>query len=90
MKYKLINKISGEEQICFKVSFDGYDYYIKNEKEQVMLNKVYYESDNHNPIYSFTKNTLPKHYYLQEVIGTNNPLIDLSKIEEFKIEIICF
>lgn len=79
MKYKLINKTTGEEHFCFKFS-DGHDYYVKFVKEQVVLNKVYYEHDNHNPIYSFTKDMLPNSYYLQEVIGTNNPLMDLPKI----------
>ena len=32
MKYKLINKTSGEEHICEKVVVDGWDYYVSDDK----------------------------------------------------------
>ena len=80
MKYKLINKQTNEEHLCDKVTIDGFDYYVSDEEEQVVLDKNYYEHDNHIPIYSFTKDTLPKEYYLPEVIATNNPSIDIPKV----------
>ena len=80
MKYKLINKQTNEEHLCDKVTIDGFDYYVSDEEEQVVLDKNYYEHDNHIPIYSFTKDTLPKEYYLPEVIATNNPNIDIPKV----------
>ena len=32
MNYKLINKLTGEEHICQKVTIDGFDYYVSDEK----------------------------------------------------------
>jgi hypothetical protein len=51
---------------------------VNDEKEKVTLGKMYYELDNSIPIYSFTKETLPNEYYLQEVIA-QSPNIKLSK-----------
>lgn len=31
MKYKLINKTTGEETLCDKVTIDGFDYYVSDE-----------------------------------------------------------
>lgn len=80
VKYKLININTKEEHLCDKVTIDGFDYYVSDKKEQVVLGKNYYEHDNHIPIYSFTKDTLPKGYYLPEVIATTNSDIDIPKI----------
>lgn len=79
-KYKLINNQTKEEHLCNKVTIDGFDYYVSDKEEQVVLGKNYYEHDNHIPIYSFTKDTLPKEYYLPEVIATNNPNINIPKV----------
>jgi hypothetical protein len=49
-----------------------------NKKEQVEIEKLYYESDNNIPIYSFTKETLPEQYYLYEVIAQQDQ-IDFSE-----------
>lgn len=32
MKYKLINKTTGEEHLCDKVIIEGFDYYVSDEK----------------------------------------------------------
>jgi hypothetical protein len=32
MKYKLINNKTKEEHLCEKVTIDGFDYYVSNEK----------------------------------------------------------
>jgi len=32
MKYKLINKQTGEEHLCNKVTIDGFNYYVSDEK----------------------------------------------------------
>ena len=45
-----------------------------SEKEQVTLGKLYYESDNNIPIYSFTKETLPDEYYLNPVLSQSPKL----------------
>ena len=33
MKYKLISKTTGEEHLCDKVTIDGFDYYVSDEKK---------------------------------------------------------
>ena len=81
-QYKLINNITKEETICSLITIDGFDYYVNTEKEQVVLGKKYYESDNNIPIYSFTKETLPEQYYLNSVVATNNLNIDIPKVIE--------
>jgi len=78
--YRLINNKTKEETICSLVTIDGFEYYVSTEKEQVVLGKQYYESDNNIPIYSFTTETLPKEYYLNHAIATNNPNIDIPKV----------
>lgn len=80
MKIKLINKQTNEEHICSKVVIDGFDYYVNDKKNQVILGETYYENDNCIPIYSFTPETLPIEYYLQKIIATNNPSINLPKV----------
>ena len=53
MKYKLINKTTGEEHICEKVVIDGWDYYVSNELPQ-KNNKILCDERNHiteNPKY---------------------------------------
>jgi len=80
MNYKLINKQTNEEHICSKIVIDGFDYYVNDKKNQVILGETYYENDNCIPIYSFTPETLPIEYYLQKIIATNNPSIDLPKV----------
>jgi len=32
MKYRLINKQTGEEHLCDKVTIDGFDYYVSDDK----------------------------------------------------------
>jgi hypothetical protein len=50
-----------------------YNIIVTDKKEQVQLGNLYYESDNHIPVYSFTKDTLPEQYSLQRVIASDNP-----------------
>lgn len=66
------------------IKIPEYNIIISKEKEQVVLNKWYYESDNHVPIYQFTKDTLPNEYYLNEVIAgySNLPSIDYSMLSK--------
>ena len=86
-RYKLIELKTRKEHLCDKVTIDGFDYYVSDKKEQVVLNKYYYEYDNHVPIYSFTKQTLPNQYYLSQVISTNNPNIDIPQVVD-EVEIL--
>lgn len=78
--YKLINFTTKEEHICSKVSIDGFDYYVTLDKFKVDSNlQYYYEENNSVPVYHFEQAILPE-YYLQKVIATNNPNIDLPQI----------
>lgn len=74
MKYKLINKTTGEEHICEKVVIDGWDYYV---------------SDNHAVSGDFalyaghvTKKLVDTEWTTgdKKVIATNNPSIDIPKV----------
>ncbi|MCA2656090.1 MAG: hypothetical protein IM591_12290 [Chitinophagaceae bacterium] len=74
MKYKLINKTTGEEHICEKVVIDGWDYYV---------------SDNHAVSGDFalyaghvTKKLVDTEWTTgdKKVIATNNPSIDVPQV----------
>lgn len=57
---------------------------VSDEKRRVELNKFYYEPDNMQPVYSFTRETLPDEYYLQEVLAgiPQLPSIDFSVLSD--------
>lgn len=75
MKYKLINKTTGEEHICEKVTIDEFDYYVNDETFgnyhwyiNTFLNKLYHSS------------TLKPNEDSKRVISTNNPSVGISKV----------
>lgn len=77
-KYKLINSVTKIETICDKVTIDGFDYYINNDK----LIPNYYVFD---PIGNrITKIHLVskkgENFGAKKVIATNNPNIDIPKV----------
>lgn len=82
-KYQLINIEKGYKFLCEKVTESGTDYFVTVKKEQVELDKTYYESDNTIPIYSFTPETLPSQYCLQRVIATMNQESHLLHFSDF-------
>ncbi len=52
MKYKLINKTTQEEHLCSKVVIDGFDYYMKEKRKELLeiwkeqkIKTVYYGND---------------------------------------------
>lgn len=80
MKYKLINKQTGEEHICKKVVIDGWDYYISGNEGQLgdVVIELYVDGtigleqiDTLNDIDSSVQ---------KKVIATNNPNIDVPKV----------
>lgn len=78
MKYKLINSVTKKETICDKVTIDGFDYYINNDK----LIPNYYVFD---PIGNrITKIHLVskkgENFGAKKVIATTNPNIDIPKV----------
>lgn len=82
MKYKLINKQTGEEHICEKVVIDGWDYYVSDEKGQV--GDIVVEKYVDGTIGLEQIDTLNDIDLLlqKKVIATNNPDIDIPKVVE--------
>lgn len=85
MKYKLINKQTGEEHICYMVVIDGWDYYISGNEVQVgdIVIEIYVDGtigleqiDTLNDIDSSLQ---------KKVIATNNSNIDIPQVGEFEI-----
>ena len=87
MKYKLINKTTGEEHICEKVVIDGWDYYVSDEKGQI--GDIVVEKYVDGTIGLEQIDTLNDIDLLlqKKVIATNNPSIDIPKVVE-EVEII--
>lgn len=89
MKYKLINKQTGEEHLCDKVTIDGFDYYVRSEDKKVNdfihLDNTIKELPeyNGNHIIQLLDETLldsANTLNCKKVIATNNPNIDIPKI----------
>lgn len=80
-KYKLINKTTGEEHLCNKVTIGGFDYYVSD--IDVILDGsspfVYTKKDG---IYKFEviKAILDISDYPKIIIATNNPNIDCPQV----------
>lgn len=78
MKYKLINKQTGEETLCDKVTIDGFDYYVGDEI-QLGANNVWVATKSR--VFKFeihmavVKSNMPR-----IIIATNNPNIDIPKV----------
>ena len=75
-KYKLINKQTGEEHLCDKVTIDGFDYYVSDEK---ILTGDY----KYHHVTGLRKALVDGNYTNQKkVIATNNPNIDIPKVAD--------
>lgn len=73
MKYKLINKKTGEETLCDKVTIDGFDYYVSDEKTLFSDGKTFVTKENIiHMAYGYN-------YGDKVVIASNNP-IDIPKV----------
>lgn len=72
--YKLINKQTGEEHICQKVTIDGFDYYV-SDVHAVSGDFALYAGH-------ITKKMMDTEWTTgdKKVIVTNNPNIDISKV----------
>jgi len=69
MKYKLINRKTGEETLCDKVTIDGFDYYVDTSRIAKPHEKFI------NELIS------PEQYLLKPIIATtNNSNIDIPKV----------
>ena len=84
MKYKLIQKTTGEEHLCDKVTIDEFDYYVSD--EEIKIGDINIPSDfSRTTDLSMTSNSdLPivneKMNGYRKVIATNNPNIDIPKV----------
>ena len=81
MKYKLINSVSKIETICDKVTMDGFDYYVSDERA-VANDFALYGGHITKKIVDTEWTTGDK-----KVIATNNPNIDIPKVVD-EVEIL--
>ena len=74
MKYRLIDKTTGIETLCDKVTIEGFDYYVSDEKIHFgyVWNTILEQIET-----MFKEKTF--HDDLKGVIATNNPNIDIPK-----------
>jgi hypothetical protein len=85
MKYLLINKKTGEETLCDKVTIDGFEYYV--------CDAVPYPNDT---VHSSVTNTVvrftdPRYFSegtYKKVIATNNPIFDIPQVVDEVEEIV--
>lgn len=67
-KYKLINRFTREEHICYKETVNGIDYYVSTityvDKEDLFYNVF-------NKVIQIAQNT-QQAYWINKVIATNN------------------
>lgn len=85
MMYKIINKNTGNEFICNKVTIEGFDYYHTLEKECVLIDGTFIFKSNNQMItclagskYGFVK-TIGTYY---KIIATTNPNIECYLITD--------
>lgn len=84
MKYKLINRASGEQHLCDKVTIDGFDYYVSDQKIHFgyVWNTILEQIET-----MFKEKTF--HDDLKGVIATTNPNIDIPKVVD-EVEILAY
>lgn len=79
MKYKLINSVTKKETICDKVTIDGFDYYVSDNKPKL---GDFYVDDTNQIRQGVTDD---EEYWDRRsgykiIIATNNPTIDIPKV----------
>ena len=77
MKYRLIDKTTGIETLCDKVTIDGIDYYVSDEKLQI---GDYLQRNNDLPVLYTENFWFDFGVPYKKVIATNNPNIDILKV----------
>jgi hypothetical protein len=82
MKYKLINKTTGEEHICEKIVVDGWDYYVSDEATLSNNGDWYLGHPNYDTLFKWGMFGMHegKQAWINKVIATNNPIIDIPKV----------
>ena len=81
-KYKLINKQTGEEHLCDKVTIDGFDYYMNTETSLSNNGDWYLGYPNYNSLSKWEMVGMHegKQVWINKVIATNNSNIDIPKV----------
>jgi hypothetical protein len=83
MKYRLINSVTKLETICYKVTIDGFDYYVSPESKIFELDFFYHKLDKE------IQQMLPRKYQeyrnnnyqcFDKIIATNNTKVDIPKV----------
>ena len=78
MKYKLINKQTNEEHLCDKVTIDGFDYYVSDEK--LIPNCYVFDPIRNRITVIYLVSKKGENFGAKKVIATNNPNIDIPKV----------
>lgn len=79
MKYKLINSVSKIETICDKVTIDGFDYYVSDEKPK--LGEFYLDDINQiRQSVTDDEEYWDRRNGYKVIITCNNPNIDIPKV----------
>ena len=79
MKYKLINSVSKIETICDKVTIDGFDYYVSDEKPK--LGEFYLDDINQiRQSVTDDEEYWDRRNGYKVIITCNNPNIDVPKV----------
>lgn len=91
MNYKLINKQTGEETLCDKVTIDGFDYYVNDDEIKV---GDYYLTFTNKTVMGNVRRCEDSSYnfnHCKKVICTNNSNIDdipkiVNEVEELALK----
>lgn len=81
MKYKLINKQTGKEHLCEKVTIDGFDYYVSDKVPQLndavitAVGNIHYIKEDAKDFIEYVSKLGKK-----VIATTNNPNIDVPKV----------
>lgn len=92
-KYKLINRTTKEEFICEKVTIDGYDYYVSDEKPKrkdcciTSTNSIYQDNQEslNNKVIFIDKEVINYHEIICRVVFYNNSVnlpFDISELKK--------
>lgn len=74
-KYKLVNRKTNEETLCDRVTIDGFDYYVNNDKIE---NEYYYNTTLNNILHRNSSHI--DWLSSRKIIATNDPNIDIPKV----------
>jgi hypothetical protein len=79
MKYILKNKSTGQETLCDKVTIDGFDYYVNNEK--LKDGDVFYNSfEDNQPKIQTRKGDWGTAFNQRKIIATDKAVVGIPKV----------